>query len=768
MSKSDDDFELEALLVEAEVKEDAMDLGLDERKPGASQVNQGRGELLEDERMSGHASSTGKKYRVKAVRGDSGVCLKYIGSGTSFCLRSDCSTDHRNTSGVGLASFVAPASGALVILKNAQVAFATPTLKLSSVEPDVVERWEAQSFSLEDWQQMFQASNQGDDFVMSFQDIKQEVKASKHSDAFRTPAKKKKVLSFEQSLAEEYATSFEYATAFETTQDRSAFKKSATSATLAESVLELDRSLSSMAKGVQRMVQESASTMQEVELTADLAYRKAAAMENLVGSSGVMDESEHAYPTVWASIATLSEDVIKARRIKAAPAPPVDLSGIRLEIKASSDALNASTAKIRGFITSFAKSILKRVSCAEGDIQRLTPQRSSFHAGVGVGDEFDSLLSDAGNHGVAGQPGNGAPKKSDDQRFLDLEDKLDRVLASNQELEVRLAQIIADSEVDAVKFAGLGLRSLEEVAAWVAVNFPKRAYGLIIDVYLLLDLISDEGPTTQKDLMTEMKRRDELDIGTEAEGQALTAFLCEVPRLFHTNGTSVSAENASFFSKVPNHRAWANGTTGLKKTIEKKLSKLKKSLREVLASELTPGTVAYVVAVEALEKTISWIGAFNTYLDTTYEHLHSEVGFTSARAWALTTQLGNRIFSDLHSVRVGTTKAMGKGPESICPAILWSVYRTHDKMAGFEDANFENHPSIASEFVKFLATNTGIEGMAVLQEEVVTLKLKVKESEKQATLSVGKADKASSVADVAKKATESLVKRVTQLENRGH
>jgi hypothetical protein len=80
------------------------------------------------------------------------------------------------------------------------------------------------------------------------------------------------------------------------------------------------------------------------------------------------------------------------------------------------------------------------------------------------------------------------------------------------------------------------------------VNFSKHSYGLIIDVYLLLDLMSDEGTTTQKDLMTEMKRRDELDIATEAEGQALTAFLCEVPRLFRTSGTSLTAENASFFS----------------------------------------------------------------------------------------------------------------------------------------------------------------------------------------------------------------------------
>ncbi len=155
------------------------------------------------------------------------------------------------------------------------------------------------------------------------------------------------------------------------------------------------------------------------------------------------------------------------------------------------------------------------------------------------------------------------------------------------------------------------------------------------------------------------------------------------------------------------------------------MSRLKMSLREVLSNELVAGSMAYSVAVEALEKTITWIVAFIACLDKTFEHLHVQVGFTKVRAWALTTQLGCRIFSDLHSVRVGTMKAMGTGPESICPAILWSVFRTHDKMTGFEIANFEDHPSIASEFVKFLAINTGIEGMAVLQEEVKDLKTKL-------------------------------------------
>ena len=214
-----------------------------------------------------------------------------------------------------------------------------------------------------------------------------------------------------------------------------------------------------------------------------------------------------------------------------------------------------------------------------------------------------------------------------------LEDKLNKVLASNEDLERRLARILAESEVDAVEFAGLGLKSVQEVAAWVAIHSLCRSYGLIIDAYLMFDLLADDCPQTQKDLFTEMKRRLELNIATEAEGQALTAFLSEVPRIFHTSSTSflLSGDKTTFFSKVPSHKAWA-GPNGLKQLIASRMSRLKMSLRVVLTNELDMGTLAYAVAIEALEKTITWIVASISYLDKTYEHLHVQVGFTSVRA----------------------------------------------------------------------------------------------------------------------------------------
>jgi hypothetical protein len=751
-------------LVEAEVKEDYMDLGFADEDPKPLSLALQDPPVVKSEEEK--RISLGKKYKVIVVKEDSNLCMSFIGSGASICLRKDCVTNHAFTVGVGgKSSFVPPRGGVLAILKNANVAFSSPTLKLSSVEEEVVSTWEGVSYSMDEWQEYFQASNQGEDLVMSIEDIKVEAQASKGFDSFRTPAKKKRVF-----ITEPDPVFDSYVNAFENNDERSVFKRSATSASIAESVCEMDRSIGTLSKGVERMFLGATLSTREAEATADMSFRMSRGLESQVGSSGVMDESDWVCPTVWGTLATIGAEVtaIKNKKVSSPPpAPAPDLGPLKADIKASQDKVAASVTKLGNFSRLFAKTMLQRVSAAETEIKRLLTKVRPQKPAEPFVDELDGLLA------AAGAPSQSTskmlPRSSDqDERIDDLEQKLDRVLESNEDLERRLARILAESEVDAVKFAGLGLRSVEEVQAWVAIHFPKRAYGLIIDAYLLFDLIADDGPSTQKDLMTEMKRRDDLDIGTEAEGQALTAFLSEVPRLFHTSSTTLqmSADNASCFSKVPTYKAWSN-TGGLKKTIEKRLAKLKKSLREVLASELIPGTLAYVVAVEALEKTISWIGAFNTYLDTTYEHLHGEVGFTPARAWSLTTQLGHRIFSDLHSVRVGTMKAMGKGPESICPAILWAVFRTHDKMAGFEDANFENHPSIASEFVKFLATNTGIEGMAVLKEEVASLKTRLREAEKQLTLASGKADKASSVGDAAKKAAEVLTKQVDKLAAKG-
>jgi hypothetical protein len=130
-----EDEELEAMLAAAEVKEDFLDLGMPGIGEGAQSITDSpsREDKLAARRMIG-TFSNGKKYKVKSVDGESNMCMSYIGSGATFCLRENCTTNHgNNSSGEGESEFAAPEGGVLVILKNNQVAFAAPTLRASAV-----------------------------------------------------------------------------------------------------------------------------------------------------------------------------------------------------------------------------------------------------------------------------------------------------------------------------------------------------------------------------------------------------------------------------------------------------------------------------------------------------------------------------------------------------------------------------------------------------------------------------------------------------------
>jgi hypothetical protein len=436
-----EDEELDAMMAAAEVKEDYLDLGMAEGEDTLVPApdSPSRGEKSGARRMLG-VFSNGKKYRVKSVDEESNLCLSYIGTGATFCLRENCTINHGTA---GDQAFVASEGGVLVILKNSQVAFAAPTLRTTSVEKDVVEDWEGQSFALEDWQQMFRASNQGEDFVMSFQDIKLEMDATRNVESFQTPAKKKKVSIIEPGFAFEG-----YSKVFGSPQLQSQFKRTANSASLAESIVGLDSAMGGLSIGVDRLFKGSVEAVKEVEIVADMGYRKATGLENILGSFHLMDDSEFAHPTLWGSLATMGAEISNLRNLK--PPPLVDLGPFKKETKLAQDNLVASMTKISTFTRSFSKSLLSRIVGVEEETKRLLKKGT----GIKSGDEFDSLLAEAAPDSRTTQ----RQFEFDHSRVLALETSLEQVLATNESLERRFAQIIAENEADAVKFAGLGLR----------------------------------------------------------------------------------------------------------------------------------------------------------------------------------------------------------------------------------------------------------------------------------------------------------------------
>jgi hypothetical protein len=285
---------------------------------------------------------------------------------------------------------------------------------------------------------------------------------------------------------------------------------------------------------------------------------------------------------------------------------------------------------------------------------------------------------------------------------------LDRIQEAIERLEDEFGKFKAENDSDAVKFAGLGIHGFGECEAWISKNFTTRCYGTLVDAYLILDHIVDDGASNLPEMLAAMEKRMKLKIETSAEAQSIAAFLNEVPKILHApDASEVNVEsNVSMLSKLPNHDHWAKGQHCMKNIIVKKLSKVKASIKKDMDRRLSSGSVGYRVAVEGLEKSCSWILNLIKFIVSSFESLHYTSKFSKRQAWCLVTQLVRRIFHDIHSVCVGALDSMTTEKESICAAILWGVFQTHDVMDSYESSNFEDHPSMASEYVKFLLKNS--------------------------------------------------------------
>jgi hypothetical protein len=87
-------------------------------------------------------------------------------------------------------------------------------------------------------------------------------------------------------------------------------------------------------------------------------------------------------------------------------------------------------------------------------------------------------------------------------------------------------------------------------------------------------------------------------------------------------------------------------------------------------------------------------------------------------------------------------------------------------MESFKSAAFIDHPSISSEYVKFLSVNTGIEAIHKLEATVSTLQDQAVVQAKAVRDATTAASSASNKADEAKRLVAALEKRLSKLESK--
>ena len=141
--------------------------------------------------------------------------------------------------------------------------------------------------------------------------------------------------------------------------------------------------------------------------------------------------------------------------------------------------------------------------------------------------------------------------------------------------------------------------------------------------------------------------------------------------------------------------------------------------------------------------------------------------FTTERGWCLTMQILDRIMEDLYAPKDGVLDAMTiSDPLSVCSHLVWAAFKTHDIMTSYVDKHFENHPAISTEYVKFLATNSGFEKVEKLSGLVDALTEKLTKTTDDAKKAASKADNASMKMTEALREVAALTKRVKSLEDK--
>jgi hypothetical protein len=94
------------------------------------------------------------------------------------------------------------------------------------------------------------------------------------------------------------------------------------------------------------------------------------------------------------------------------------------------------------------------------------------------------------------------------------------------------------------------------------------------------------------------------------------------------------------------------------------------------------------------------------------------------------------------------------------------IFRSQDVMVGYVNHQFENHPSVSTEFIRVLATNSGSETVEQLAETVKTTKEQLKKTSLEARLAGTKSDTASTKTASLAADLAAAIWRIKSLEDR--
>jgi hypothetical protein len=734
---------------------------------------------------------SGKLYPVVRVTGsDRSICFGLVGKGGgAFCMRRNCSfSSHEDAK----TAFQGKDATCFFICRGGEgstVIYAQPNIDERRVPIKVKEEWQSRQRTLAEWRMAFRAVENADDVDASTDAIKKEVTFLEDTSNFRTPSRKRKETSVNdeggalgnidfvghvRALPEDLTTELE--DVITNTIDKGL---------LTRIVARLESSMVNQGSALETVAEKTYKRflVNEEDLRALLGAVQY--IQTSVGEPLELDNRFEA-PTLWSATSFVSEELVRVA------------NGL-VTLEGAMEPMQKDLSLINGKFSQFVKmgqvdKMLKVIVMVSGKVKEasseivglkvkiealeteLTKSQESTREKrpkitVTRKDEMDELMDMFGTSHVAGGSVGTAvtPEKStEDGDDKEMKLKVDSLTRQVKQLIDDIGVLKAVSEDKSVKFAGLGWRTILDCQVWITTNFPSNRYGLIMDPLLMLDRVFGSDDVEADSQFKTLESRVKLKIATGAEAAAIKALYFKRPRLFHSGQVSMATDrHKSKLNKLPDHKVWKAGGEGVHNHIVMRLNLLHLTISQDIGHVLGHDPKGQLLASMCLNATVTFLTQMLAFVDSIYDKLVVASKFTVEQGWSLTMKILDRICEDLYAPKEGVVVAMNvEDPSSICAHVLWSCFRTHDIMATYMDVNFENHPAISAEYVKFLATNSGFEKVERLETTLASVKLLAEKASSDAAKAKSVADGSASAASSGTKALAELVKRVGKLENK--
>ena len=191
-----------------------------------------------------------------------------------------------------------------------------------------------------------------------------------------------------------------------------------------------------------------------------------------------------------------------------------------------------------------------------------------------------------------------------------------------------------------------------------------------------------------------------------------------------------------------------------------------KAIESIILEDRSLSESGRSLVLNCLMCSVSFMDGLINYINTTYRELTMS-RYSAKKAWHLVTSLTRRILEDVYEPRIGVLKALRTRKEiQVSILIYYACLRSHAIMKEYRDLKFANHPSISSEYIKFLCHNSSYEVVESLQDKVKIIKGEFKDYKAKNTALAKSVNTATQKADETKKGLADLIKVVNKLENK--